>query len=211
MSSTRSQQSLSRRNQQSPRPRCLKQQNPRQRCLKPWCLKQQHQPCLKQCRHRSIKDTAKRRQPQGKRLDKVKSLKWWQKKKKNIQSEEGEPKRDPGLVFVGSGEKTQSPGLKVADSGGDPQPMPGEELTSSPEAVTPCPEEEGTSTELPQSDYETGSKTGGGTEAEAVAVKSGEAAEKDGADGEEDEGMPPLLDLSGSAGWTAGLALGEAG
>ncbi|MGH0156683.1 UNVERIFIED_CONTAM: hypothetical protein FKN15_040618 [Acipenser sinensis] len=67
--------------------------------------------------------------------------------------------------------------------------MPDEELTSSPEAMPPCPEEEGTSTELPQSDYETGSKTGGGTEAEAVAVESGEAAEKDGADGEEDEGM----------------------
>ncbi|MGH0126470.1 UNVERIFIED_CONTAM: hypothetical protein FKN15_028317 [Acipenser sinensis] len=67
--------------------------------------------------------------------------------------------------------------------------MPDEEVTSSPEAVPPCPEEEGTSTELPQSDYETGSKTGGGTEAEAVAVESGEAAEKDGADGEEDEGI----------------------
>ncbi|MGH0130741.1 UNVERIFIED_CONTAM: hypothetical protein FKN15_043167 [Acipenser sinensis] len=77
------------------------------------------------------------------------------KKKKNIQSEEGEPKLDPGLVFVGSGEKTQSPGVIVAESGGDPQPMPDEELTSSPEAVPPCPEEEGTSTELPQSDYET--------------------------------------------------------
>ncbi|MGH0127440.1 UNVERIFIED_CONTAM: hypothetical protein FKN15_054631 [Acipenser sinensis] len=77
------------------------------------------------------------------------------KRKKNIQSEEGEPKRDPGLVFVGSGEKTQSPGVIVAESGGDPQPMPDEELTSSPEAVPPCPEEEGTSTELPQSDYET--------------------------------------------------------
>ncbi|MGH0133755.1 UNVERIFIED_CONTAM: hypothetical protein FKN15_067300 [Acipenser sinensis] len=55
------------------------------------------------------------------------------------------------------GEKTQSPGVKVAESGGDPQPMPDEELTSSPEAVPPCPEEEGTSTELPQSDYETAS------------------------------------------------------
>ncbi|MGH0177992.1 UNVERIFIED_CONTAM: hypothetical protein FKN15_076136 [Acipenser sinensis] len=125
------------------------------------------------------------------------------KKKKNIQSEEGEPKRDPGLVFeeferdpglvfVGSGEKTQSPGVIVAESGGDPQPMPDEELTSSPEAVPPCPEEEGTGTELPQSDYETGSKTGAGTEAEAVAVESGEAAEKDGADGEEDEGIAAL-------------------
>ncbi|MGH0174339.1 UNVERIFIED_CONTAM: hypothetical protein FKN15_067788 [Acipenser sinensis] len=110
-----------------------------------------------------------------------------EKKKKNIQSEEGEPKQDPGLVFVGSGEKTQSPGVKVAESGGDPQLMPDEELTSSPEAVPPCPEEEGTSTELPQSDYETGSKTGGGTEAEAV--ESGESVEKDGADGKEDEGM----------------------
>lgn len=111
------------------------------------------------------------------------------KKKKNTQSEEGEPKLDPGLVFVGSGKKTQSPGVIVAESGGDPQPMPDEELTSSPEAVPPCPEEEDTSTELPQSDYETGSKTGGGTEAEAVAVESGEAAEEDGADGDEDEGM----------------------
>ncbi|MGH0119765.1 UNVERIFIED_CONTAM: hypothetical protein FKN15_025644 [Acipenser sinensis] len=111
------------------------------------------------------------------------------KKKKNIQSEEGEPKLDPGLVFVGSGEKTQSPGVIVVESGGDPQPMPDEDLTPSPEAVPPCPEEEGTSTELPQSDYETGSKTGGGTEAEAVAVESGEAAEKDGADGEEDDIM----------------------
>ncbi|MGH0117836.1 UNVERIFIED_CONTAM: hypothetical protein FKN15_003867 [Acipenser sinensis] len=79
------------------------------------------------------------------------------KKKKNIQSEEGEPKLDPGLVFVGSGEKTQSPGVIVAESGGDPQPMPDEELTTDVFAVPPCPEEEGTSTELPQSDYETGS------------------------------------------------------
>ncbi|MGH0185275.1 UNVERIFIED_CONTAM: hypothetical protein FKN15_017597 [Acipenser sinensis] len=109
------------------------------------------------------------------------------KKKKNIQSEEGEPKLDPGLVFVGSGEKTQSPGVKVAESGGDPQPMPDEELTSSPEAVPPCPEEEGTSTELPQSDYETGSKTGGGTEAEAV--ESGESVEKDGGEKTQSPGV----------------------
>ncbi|MGH0115970.1 UNVERIFIED_CONTAM: hypothetical protein FKN15_060434 [Acipenser sinensis] len=62
--------------------------------------------------------------------------------------------------------------------------MPEEELTSSPEAVPPCPEEGGRSTDLPQSGYKTG-----GTEAEAVAVESGEAAEEDGADGEEDKGI----------------------
>ncbi|MGH0124271.1 UNVERIFIED_CONTAM: hypothetical protein FKN15_017958 [Acipenser sinensis] len=62
--------------------------------------------------------------------------------------------------------------------------MPEEELTSSPEAVPPVPEEGGRSTDFPQSGYKTG-----GTEAEAVAVESGGAAEKDGADGEEDEGM----------------------
>ncbi|MGH0133516.1 UNVERIFIED_CONTAM: hypothetical protein FKN15_054346 [Acipenser sinensis] len=77
------------------------------------------------------------------------------KKKKNKRSEAGEPKWDPGLVSVGSGEKTQSPSVKVAESGGNPQPMPEEELTSSPEAVPPCPEEE-SNTELPLSEYETG-------------------------------------------------------
>ncbi|MGH0129873.1 UNVERIFIED_CONTAM: hypothetical protein FKN15_023050 [Acipenser sinensis] len=86
------------------------------------------------------------------------------KKKKNKHSEEGEPRRDS--VSVSSGEKTHSPGVKVAESGGDPQPMPEEELTSSPEAVPPVPEEGGRSTDLPQSGYKTG-----GTEAEAVAVE----------------------------------------
>ncbi|MGH0164837.1 UNVERIFIED_CONTAM: hypothetical protein FKN15_050887 [Acipenser sinensis] len=65
--------------------------------------------------------------------------------------------------------------------------MPEEELTSSPEAVQPFPEEGGRSTDLPQSGYKTG-----GTEAEAVAVERGEAAEEDGADGEQDEGMYEL-------------------
>ncbi|RXM99069.1 hypothetical protein EOD39_12198 [Acipenser ruthenus] len=76
--------------------------------------------------------------------------------KKEKWSEGGEPKWDPGLVSVGSGEKTQSPSVKVAKTGGDPQSVPEEELTSSPEAVPPCPEEESRSTELPQSDYEIG-------------------------------------------------------
>ncbi|MGH0183275.1 UNVERIFIED_CONTAM: hypothetical protein FKN15_011574 [Acipenser sinensis] len=106
------------------------------------------------------------------------------KKKKNKHSEEGEPRRDSGSVSVSSGEKTQYPGVKVVESGGDPQPKPDEELTSSPEAVPPCPEEGGRGTDLPQSGYKTG-----GTEAEAVAVESGDAAEEDGADGEEDEGI----------------------
>ncbi|MGH0156931.1 UNVERIFIED_CONTAM: hypothetical protein FKN15_072390 [Acipenser sinensis] len=62
------------------------------------------------------------------------------KKKKNKHSEEGEPMRDS--VSVSSGEKTHFPGVKVAESGGDPQPMPEEELTSSPEAVPPCQKKE---------------------------------------------------------------------
>ncbi|MGH0127691.1 UNVERIFIED_CONTAM: hypothetical protein FKN15_021521 [Acipenser sinensis] len=55
--------------------------------------------------------------------------------------------------------------------------MPGEELTFSLEAVPSCPEEEGTSTELTQSDYETGQEQGnaGGEE---VGVVGGEREEE---------------------------------